>query len=260
MKKINEMTAREQDRLFRKLIRDDLKKAKEHGWPIARYNAELNLAYREYPNGTLKCDIADVEAEFTPDKDKGGFAVSFPSLPGCLSFGDTLEAAVANGRDALLAWLAAASEDGIAIPDPLIESRNGDGSIEELFDDWDGYKGDHDTDWEDMESAGNEKLNGFAYRGYIGSVEWSDDDKCYFGKVMNSDNLIMYDGDTLAELEENFRDLIDDEILLAMVKERVEHNDPSKNISQEEFDKMFGINPEDYENLDDIEIETETKK
>jgi len=38
-------------------------------------------------------------------------------------------------------------------------TANADGSIEELFDNWDGYEGDHDTDWEEMESAGNENLD-----------------------------------------------------------------------------------------------------
>jgi len=36
-------------------------------------------------------------------------------------------------------------------------TANADGSIEELFDNWDGYEGDHDTDWEEMESVGDEK-------------------------------------------------------------------------------------------------------
>ena len=56
--------------------------------------------------------------ELVPDTAEGGYAVSFPDLPGCVSCGDTLESAVKNGEDAKKAWLAAALEDGIEIPEP----------------------------------------------------------------------------------------------------------------------------------------------
>lgn len=56
--------------------------------------------------------------ELVPDPDEGGFAVSFPDLPGCLSVGDTPADAVRNARDALREWLAAALEDGVPIPEP----------------------------------------------------------------------------------------------------------------------------------------------
>ena len=48
-----------------------------------------------------------------PDPDEGGFVVSYPDLPGCITCGDTMEAAIANARDAKAEWLAAASEEGI---------------------------------------------------------------------------------------------------------------------------------------------------
>ena len=56
--------------------------------------------------------------ELVPDTAEGGYAVSFPDLPGCVSCGDTLESAVKNGEDAKKAWFAAALEDGIEIPEP----------------------------------------------------------------------------------------------------------------------------------------------
>ena len=34
--------------------------------------------------------------ELVKDPDEGGFVVSFPDLPGCITCGETLEAAVAN--------------------------------------------------------------------------------------------------------------------------------------------------------------------
>ena len=53
--------------------------------------------------------------ELTPDPDQGGYVVSFPDLPGCLSYGETIEEAVKNAADAKAAWLKAAIEDGISI-------------------------------------------------------------------------------------------------------------------------------------------------
>ena len=37
--------------------------------------------------------------ELVKDPDEGGFVVSFPDLPGCITCGETLEAAVANAAD-----------------------------------------------------------------------------------------------------------------------------------------------------------------
>ncbi|MBQ1734994.1 MAG: type II toxin-antitoxin system HicB family antitoxin [Lachnospiraceae bacterium] len=56
--------------------------------------------------------------ELTPDADEGGFVVSFPELPGCLSEGETVEEAVKNAQDAKQCWLAAALEAGIQIAEP----------------------------------------------------------------------------------------------------------------------------------------------
>ena len=46
--------------------------------------------------------------EIIEDKDEGGFVVSYPDLPGCITCGETLESAVANAVDAKKAWLEAA--------------------------------------------------------------------------------------------------------------------------------------------------------
>ena len=34
--------------------------------------------------------------EIVEDKDEGGFVVSYPDLPGCITCGETVESAVAN--------------------------------------------------------------------------------------------------------------------------------------------------------------------
>ena len=64
--------------------------------------------------------------ELIPDTDEGGFVVSFPDLPGCLSSGETVEEAYRNAEDAKFAWLTAAMEEGISIPEPdSIEDYSG---------------------------------------------------------------------------------------------------------------------------------------
>ena len=64
--------------------------------------------------------------EIVEDRDEGGFVASYPDLPGCITCGETVEAAVANARDAKRAWLEAALEDGITIQEPDdLESYSG---------------------------------------------------------------------------------------------------------------------------------------
>ena len=46
--------------------------------------------------------------EIVEDKDEGGFVVSFPDLPGCITCGEIVESAVANAMDAKKEWLVAA--------------------------------------------------------------------------------------------------------------------------------------------------------
>ena len=43
--------------------------------------------------------------EIVEDKDEGGFVVSYPDLPGCITCGETIEVAVANALDAKKAQL-----------------------------------------------------------------------------------------------------------------------------------------------------------
>lgn len=54
--------------------------------------------------------------EIVEDTKEGGFVISYPDLPGCLTIGETLEEVVRNARDAKKAGLLAAIEDGLEIP------------------------------------------------------------------------------------------------------------------------------------------------
>lgn len=48
------------------------------------------------------------------------------------------------------------------------------------------------------------------YKGYIGSVEFSEEDNILFGKVQGIRSLISYEGTTVAELVSDFHDAVND--------------------------------------------------
>ncbi len=47
---------------------------------------------------------------------EGGYTVSVPTLPGCISYGKTFEEALAMIKDAMEGYLAVAKEEGLFIP------------------------------------------------------------------------------------------------------------------------------------------------
>ena len=51
--------------------------------------------------------------EIVEDQEEGGYVVSYPDFPGCITCGDTIEDAMNNAKDAKKAWIEAALEDGI---------------------------------------------------------------------------------------------------------------------------------------------------
>ena len=53
----------------------------------------------------------------TPDPDEGGYTVTVPALPGCITEGDTLEEALANAREAITCHLEGLALDGEPIPE-----------------------------------------------------------------------------------------------------------------------------------------------
>ena len=58
--------------------------------------------------------------EIVEDKDEGGFVVSYPELPGCITCADTKEKAIANAADAKRAWIEAALESNVEIHEPEV--------------------------------------------------------------------------------------------------------------------------------------------
>lgn len=45
------------------------------------------------------------------------FVVDVPELPGCMAHGDTREAALHSGNEAIAAWIETAHEEGRAVPE-----------------------------------------------------------------------------------------------------------------------------------------------
>jgi antitoxin HicB len=54
-----------------------------------------------------------------PDSEVGGFTVEVPSLPGCISEGDTREEALANIKEAIEAYIESMIKHGEEIPDDV---------------------------------------------------------------------------------------------------------------------------------------------
>ena len=52
----------------------------------------------------------------------GYWVVECPSLPGCISQGETREAAIANIKEAIEVYIAAFEEDGLAVPEERFEA------------------------------------------------------------------------------------------------------------------------------------------
>ena len=65
---------------------------------------------------TKKTTVFKYTAILEPDKEVGGYSVSIPALPGCVSQGDTFEEAVANIKEATELYLEVLKEKNEEIP------------------------------------------------------------------------------------------------------------------------------------------------
>ena len=69
--------------------------------------------------------------------------------------------------------------------------------------------------------------NLLSYKNYNGTVEYSKEDSCLFGKVVGIKSLLSYEGNSVQELEQDFQNVIDE--YLADCRERnVEPEQPYK--------------------------------
>lgn len=60
--------------------------------------------------------------------------------------------------------------------------------------------------------------NTMEYKGYIGSVEFSEKDCIFFGKVMGIRALLSYEGSTAEELVSDFHGVVDDYLAMCEVE------------------------------------------
>ena len=52
--------------------------------------------------------------------------------------------------------------------------------------------------------------NTIQYKGYVGSIEFSEEDKIFYGKVLGIRSLISYEGENATELIDDFHQAVDD--------------------------------------------------
>lgn len=61
-------------------------------------------------------DLAMRQVVLYPDHEDGGWIAEVPSLPGCISQGETREEAITNIRDAIQTWVDGAQQVNLLIP------------------------------------------------------------------------------------------------------------------------------------------------
>jgi predicted HicB family RNase H-like nuclease len=55
-------------------------------------------------------------------------------------------------------------------------------------------------------------LDTMLYKGCTGSIEYSEEDKVFYGKILNIKDLVLFEGYCLEELEQAFQEMVDDYI------------------------------------------------
>ncbi|WP_300774386.1 type II toxin-antitoxin system HicB family antitoxin [uncultured Desulfovibrio sp.] len=48
------------------------------------------------------------------------------------------------------------------------------------------------------------------YKGYTGTVEYSEEDGCLFGRLSGIDDIISYEGESVSEIRRAFQEAVDD--------------------------------------------------
>jgi len=68
--------------------------------------------------------------------------------------------------------------------------------------------------------------NTLEYKGYVGCVEFSEQDRIFYGKIKGIHSLISYEGTTINELTKDFHEAIDSYLALCE-SEGIEPETPS---------------------------------
>ena len=93
-------------------------------------------------------------------------------------------------------------------------------------------------------------LNHFKHKAYMGSIEFSKEDNCYYGKVINICDLVNYEANSVSNLKKSFIEAIDDylemilniESSLVSEKSKVVLNEFENNVISDAFeDEKFNL-------------------
>ena len=63
----------------------------------------------------------------------------------------------------------------------------------------------------------NEFTHNLHYRGFTGSVEYSEEDEVFHGKLLDIRDLVTYEADSISELNSEFISVVDDYVLLEAI-------------------------------------------
>ena len=55
-------------------------------------------------------------------------------------------------------------------------------------------------------------MNTLNYKGFIGSVSFSEEDNAFFGKIEGINGLVNFEGESVSELKDAFQNAVDDYI------------------------------------------------
>lgn len=53
-------------------------------------------------------------------------------------------------------------------------------------------------------------MNTLTYNGFLGTVNFSEKDDCFYGKIEGIDGLVNFEGQSVSELKDAFREAVDD--------------------------------------------------
>jgi len=85
-------------------------------------------------------------------------------------------------------------------------------------------------------------MNTLSYKGFLGSVNFSEKDSVFFGKIEGIDGLVNFEGESVSELTKSFRDAVDDYIEYCKAENIPLHKSYSGSLN-------IRINPETHSRL-----------
>jgi len=66
-------------------------------------------------------------------------------------------------------------------------------------------------------------MNTMTYKGFVGSISFSEEDDLFFGKVEGINSLVNFEGESVSELKTNFHQAVDEYVTFC-----ANHNIPAK--------------------------------